>query len=163
MDQNKLEELTYRIVSLLKKWQLWDSIDIFCNGKFYSSYPGDGDLFPRPSTRGFRDLEDVWVGLSNQNGMDEYLSYYIDPPESDPVMYITCEGTALSDLLCGKRDSMRAFDLPYCDDRVQIAKFQKAFYSLFSQQGILCLPLGQYYAMICFKEKEKLHERKVLF
>ena len=151
MDQNKLEELVYQIISLLKKWQLWDSIDIFCNGKFYSSYSGDRPLFSRPSTRGFRDLDDVWVGLSNQNGMDEYLSYYINPPESDPVMYITCEGTALSDLLCGKRDSMSTFDLPYCDDQGQIAKFQKTFYSLFSQHGIRCLPLGQYYAMICFE------------
>ena len=151
MDQNKLEELVYQIISLLKKWQLWDSIDIFCNGKFYSSYSGDGPLFSRPSTRGFRDLDDVWVGLSNQNGMDEYLSYYINPSESDPVMYITCEGTALSDLLCGKRDSMSTFDLPYCEDKTKIEAFQKAFYSLFSQHGIHCLPLGQYYAMICFE------------
>mgnify|MGYP003304233883 CR=1 FL=1 len=156
MEQNKLEELTYQIISLLKKWQLWDSIDIFCNGKFYSSYSGDGPLFSRPSTRGFRDLDDVWVGLSNQNGMDEYLSYYIDSPESDPVMYITCEGTALSDLLCGKRDSMSTFDIPYCDDKEQVEAFQKAFYSLFSQNGIHCLPLGQYYAMICVKEKGTL-------
>lgn len=150
MDQNKLEELTYQIISLLKKWQLWDSIDIFCNGKFYSSYPGDGPLFSRPSTRGFRDLEDVWVGLSNKNGTDEYLCYYIHPPESEPVMYITCEGTALSDLLCGKRDSMSTFDLPYCEDKAKIKAFQKAFYSLFSRHSIRCLPLGQYYAMICF-------------
>ena len=151
MDQNKLEELVYQIISLLKKWQLWDSIDIFCNGKFYSSYSGDRPLFSRPSTRGFRDLDDVWVGLSNQNGMDEYLSYYIDPPENDPVMYITCEGTALSDLLCGKRNSMSAFALPYCDDKVQVKAFQKTFYGLFSQNGIRCLPLGQHYAMICFE------------
>ena len=162
MDGNKLEELTYQIISLLKKWQLWDSIDIFCNGKFYSSYPGDGPLFSRPSTREFRDLDDVWVGLSNQNGMDEYLSYYIDPPESDPVMYITCEGTALSDLLCGKRDSMSTFDLPYYDDKVQVKAFQKTFYGLFSQNGIRCLPLGPYCAMICFEEKGTLNNKYYL-
>ena len=98
MDGNKLEELTYQIISLLKKWQLWDSIDIFCNGKFYSSYPGDVSLFSRPSTRGFRDLDDVWVGLSNQNGMDEYLSYYIDPPENDPLEEIPDGDIPLADV-----------------------------------------------------------------
>ena len=153
MDGNKLEELTYQIISLLKKWQLWDSIDIFCNGKFYSSYPGDGPLFSRPSTREFRDLDDVWVGLSNQNGMDEYLSYYIDPPENDPIMYITCEGTASSDLLCGKRDSVSTFELPYHKNKKRIAEFEETFYGLFSQHGISCRPLGLYYSLICFEEK----------
>lgn len=153
MEQKALEELTYQIISLLKKWQLWESIEILWNGKCYASFPSDGWLSPRPCTRGFRDYKDVWVSLAECHWRDEYLSYYMYPPESDPVMFITCEGTALSDLLGSKRETMSIFALPYYDDETQIAEFKKQFYGLFAQYGIHCMPIGLYYSTICFEEK----------
>lgn len=154
MEEYKLEELTYQIVSLLKKWHLWDSVEIYFNGKCYSSFLYDNPIFFRPSTRGFRDFEDVWVSFAECHWKDKYISCYIYPPETEPVMHITCEGTALSDILCGKRDSVSIFKLPYHKNKKRIAEFEEAFYGLFFQYGIRCRPLGLYYSLICFEEKK---------
>lgn len=152
MNKESLEELAYQIIVLLKDWQLWDSIEINVNGGRYASFLGDACQY----TRGFRGLEDVWISASECNWKDDYMSCYTYPPKEEPVIFITCEGTALSDILCGKSDSKRVLELPCYGDKERIAEFRTKFFGLFSLRGIRCMPIGLYYAIIGFEEKETI-------
>lgn len=92
MDRRHVENIAYDLIVFLKKWNLWDSVNIFCNGKRYSSHKR-GEC-----TQGFRYLTDVYV--SKEECPEElYSLYYESGSQGVPLLVISYDGTRLSELL----------------------------------------------------------------
>jgi len=78
MEKIQIENMVNEIITFLKKWDLWESVEIYCDGKRYLPY-------------------------SNSNydyiDMNDYQKVFDTSPEQLPLLYIWCEGTRLSSLL----------------------------------------------------------------
>ena len=93
MEIKQKEQLIIEIIAFFKKWALWQSVDIYCNKICYSSYQTDN------STEGVGDWRGVYIAPSSYDVLPEYMEYYGEAPQSEPLMTILFEGVGFSELI----------------------------------------------------------------
>ena len=114
MKELRNEELAYKIIRFLKKWGMWNSITIYCNGKSYSDY------WPDECTFGFRDLKDIRVGSAGSEVLESLWTFdechHGMCLKKFPILTISCEGTKLNELL---NDRVYYANIPELSDEAQ--------------------------------------------
>ena len=93
MDAKRKEALIIDIVRFFKKYGLFRSVYLFCDGKSYSDFRTDA------CSEGTGSLCRVYIAPSTYDVTPEYIEYYGEAPQSTPLMTILFEGVGFRELI----------------------------------------------------------------